>query len=272
MPTLTMGIDLAAQPAKTAVCLLRWDEGGPAVVSLRRGRAEDGAALDDEWLVAAATDQSDRHGGEISKVGIDDPFGWPLDFLDAMEAYRHGPQWPSAPGEPRARFRYRATDRFVREQADKVPLSVSTDLIAIPAMRCATLLTEIGRRRGAAAVARDGSGLCCEVYPDPALRHWTRDASPWSQGRSYKGPTNSERRVTLLAALTAALAIDDPGGELEQAAAEDDYLDALLCALVARAVELGQTLPPQTDRQAELALVEGWIHLPCEPLGRLATG
>jgi hypothetical protein len=40
---------------------------------------------------------------------------------------------------------------------------------------------------------------------------------------------------------------------------EDDYLDALLCALVARAVELGLTHAP-TPAQEELARIEGWIH------------
>jgi hypothetical protein len=50
---------------------------------------------------------------------------------------------------------------------------------------------------------------------------------------------------------------------------EDDYLDALLCALVGRAVELGLTHPPDAE-QLRLALVEGWIHVPSSPLAALA--
>ncbi len=53
---------------------------------------------------------------------------------------------------------------------------MSADKIALPAMRCANLLTDIAEHVGDHAVARDGSGLCCEVYPDPARRHWTDHA------------------------------------------------------------------------------------------------
>jgi hypothetical protein len=41
----------------------------------------------------------------------------------------------------------------------------------------------------------------------------------------------------------------------------DDRLDAVVCALVARAAERGKTVPP-TDEQSRLARIEGWIHLP----------
>ena len=42
--------------------------------------------------------------------------------------------------------------------------------------------------------------------------------------------------------------------------------DALVCALMARAVHGGQTLVPETDEQQGLAEVEGWIHLPAHAL------
>jgi hypothetical protein len=50
------------------------------------------------------------------------------------------------------------------------------------------------------------------------------------------------------------------------------YLDALACALVARAVELGQTHLPEPGTEAERAATEGWIHLPTSPLQALAGG
>ncbi len=39
----------------------------------------------------------------------------------------------------------------------------------------------------------------------------------------------------------------------------DDALDAVICALVARAVTLGQTREPPPESRAD---AEGWIHLP----------
>lgn len=149
-------------------------------------------------------------------------------------------------------------------------MSVTSDRIAIPAMRCAGLLTAIAGHVGADRVRRDGSGLCCEVYPDPALREWVA-GTPAALGRaSYKGKENSARRLKLLGALLKQLPLDDPDGQLDQIAGEDDYLDALVCALVARAAERKRTYRPESALEVERAAVEGWIHLPRDPLGSLA--
>ena len=54
----------------------------------------------------------------------------------------------------------------------------------------------------------------------------------------------------------------------------DDVLDALVCALLARAVQQeGGTLWPAPGEQTDLARTEGWIHLPMDArLGRLLQG
>jgi hypothetical protein len=270
--TVTMGVDLAAQPAKTAVCLLAWPpKGGPKLLLLGRGKTEDGTRFTDEWISTTACGLRPEHSGEITKVGIDDPFGWPIPFLDALAAHRDGPTWPLQPGDSTVTLRYRETDRVVQSvtPSGRWPLSVSSDLLAVPAMRCATILADIAAKRDAEAVARDGAGLCCEVYPDPALRIWTADSKSSIGKDSYKGPDNSGIRVLLLEAILAELSILDPGGRLAMIEREDDYLDALICALVARAAELGLTQLPD-DNQWDIAQIEGWIHLPKPPLSRLA--
>jgi hypothetical protein len=269
MATLTMGVDLAAQPANTAVCLLRWGDGLPRVVMLARGRDSESTPLDDKWISTRAAGLR-KDFGEITKVGIDDPFGWPVPFLDAMAAYRGGPNWPWPIDHPTGEIRLRETDRVVRRRSGRRPLSVTSDRIAIPAMRCAGLLTAIARQIGAEQVRRDGSGLCCEVYPDPALRGWVAGTSAALARASYKGKDNSTRRMELLGALLEQLPLDDPDGRLEQIAGEDDYLDALTSALVARAAERGRTYRPESSLEVERAEVEGWIHLPQDPLGSLA--
>lgn len=268
-----MGIDLASQPAKTAICILRWGEGPPAVVALCRGRSDDGTPLHTKWLSTTAYGIRGDYGAPIAKVGIDAPFGWPEPFLDAVAAYRGGPSWPTGLDSALDACRLRETDRAVHRLSGKRPLSVSADKIAGPAMRCATLLTDIANHIGDRAVARDGSGLCCEVYPDPALRHWTA-GMPRALGarESYKGSDAANRRRDLLAIVNSKLAFADSFGLLDRIVREDDYLDALVCALVARAVELSQTHAPKDGDERSLAEVEGWIHLPREPLEGLGTG
>jgi hypothetical protein len=271
LTTVTLGIDLAARAENTAACSIGWGGTRPEVVLLVKGRDREGAPLDDKWIsTRSAGLRDDELGGRLTKVGIDDPFGWPVPFLDAMEAYRSGPSWPYPIESGTNPLRLRETDRVVQSRTHRWPLSVTSDRIAIPAMRCAGLLTAIASHLGPAAVHRDGSGRCCEVYPDPALRGWIA-ATPAALGRaSYKRKENSATRMRLLEALLLQLPLDDPDGQLDQIAAEDDYLDALLCALIARAAELGQTRLPEPGRQAELAAVEGWIHLPDRPLADLA--
>lgn len=271
MATLTMGIDLAAQPENTAACILRWEGSAPALVSLVRGIADDQTALHTKWLSTTAYGIRGDFGGPITKVGIDAPFGWPEPFLDAVAEYRDGPRWPTGLDNPLDRCRLRETDRAVHRRTGKWPLSVSAERIAMPAMRCAALLTDIAEHITEAAVSRDGSGLCCEVYPDPALRHWVQgtDGDP---GGSYKGPKNAARRLRALEALLDQLPISNPERLLSQVGADDDYLDALICALVARAVEVGRTVKPETPAERAAVGVEGWIHVPVGGLTDLRLG
>jgi hypothetical protein len=271
MTTVTLGIDLAAQTKNTAACSISWGEGNPELLLLARGTDREGATLDDKWIsTRAAGLRDDDLGGRVTKVGIDAPFGWPVPFLDAMEALRSGSGWPYPMNAGTDQLRLRETDRVVHARKNRWPLSVTSDRIAIPAMRCAGLLTAIGDRLGPAEIRRDGSGRCCEVYPDPALRGWVAATAAALGRASYKGQKNSTTRPRLLETLLQQLPLDDPDGLLDQVVGEDDYLDALLCALIARAVELGQTRLPEPGRQAELAAVEGWIHLPDRPLVDLA--
>ncbi len=104
-------------------------------------------------------------------------------------------------------------------------------------MRCAELLVELA---GEGDLDRTGGGLVVEVYPAAALRQWGFDP------RGYKATSQwlelpQEQRVLL--------------------AASDHLFDALVSALVGRAVELGRTLPVPDEHRA-LAASEGWIHLP----------
>jgi len=264
--TATLGIDLASKASRTGVAVIGWDTSPPTLLALSVGTAADGTVLHDKWLYTTAVGL--RSWPEITKVGIDAPFGWPAPFVQALAGYATAPNWPSGMDNSRAQFERRLTDNVVRERTGVTPLAVSVDKIGYCAMRCAVVLTEIADREGPEAVARDGSGLACEVYPDPALRFWTRDAETTAGPReSYKGKAKIAHRDRLLARLLEQLPLQDPHGLLDVARQSplDDYLDALVCALVARACELELTSRPAPE-QRELALQEGWIHLPDEPL------
>jgi Protein of unknown function (DUF429) len=162
----------------------------------------------------------------------------------------------------------------VRDRAHKLPLSVSTDRIAYCAMRCAVILGDLAQHLEPAQVARDGSGLVVEAYPDAALRCWL--PAVWSKTRedTYKGagePAHARREqlvAALLAELGSAFAITPE--QREACIASDDCLDALVCALLARAACRGHTIAADNSEKRRLARTEGWIHLPrAESLDRL---
>jgi predicted nuclease with RNAse H fold len=245
----TLGIDLAAQPSNTSSCQIDWGTKPAAVSELRSG-------LDDETLL-----------DEISaadKVAIDAPFGWPDGFVDAVTAHREHRGWPGSSEDQdvyRFHLSFRATDRRLIEGGARRPLSVSTDLIGVVAMRCAYLLDRLAAR--GEPVDRAGSGKVVEAYPAPSLTSWGISAV------GYKSRVGASRLPELLARVEAQLTLDISPMHREAATTDHNCFDALIACLVARAAGIGLTQPPQPGEEADRATREGWIHLPTNPLGDL---
>jgi hypothetical protein len=241
---VTVGIDLASQPKGTAVCRIQWRLGIAEVLSIQTG------AGDDDLLQAI-------EGAD--KVGIDVPFGWPIEFVRAVEGHTNAGRWPPEapnPGKSPKLLQYRETDRFVHRTTGRWPLSVSADRIAIPAMRAAALFARIAS--GGQPVARDGSGKIAEVYPAAALRVW--GLRP--EAIRYKGPAGDSGRQEILAGLRRDaqwLFLD--ADATRQCAAGDDALDALIGSLTARATAMDLCEPVPPDLRAAVAC-EGWIAVP----------
>lgn len=215
----TLGVDLSAQPRHTAACVVDWVEGSIALHE----------RVDDDALVELA--------GDADVVGIDAPFGYPTAFVDAVAAFARGGEWPD--GDIRE-LRFRATDRFVHEQTGRWPLSVSSDLIALPAWRCLRLRSRLNGRR------------VVEVYPGAALSMWRLER------RGYK--QSGDARAVLVRELErrAGLPLD---AIRPRCVDSDDPVDAFVAALVARAAAHGMTIPPPPELAARAAR-EGWIELP----------
>jgi predicted nuclease with RNAse H fold len=238
-----LGIDLASQPAGTAACRLAVEGGRAVVEDLRAGLDDD--ALDDLRADARV-------------VGIDSPFGWPRPFTAAVSAWAAGEGWP---GDETVALRFRATDAAVHERTGLWPLSVSTDRIGVCAFRCARLLARWG------VVDRAGGAGVAEVYPAAALRCWGLAA----RGYKAREPAAHEARAAIVAGLRARCGwLELSDADVAACVAVDDVLDALVCALLARAVHAGATAQPPAAL-SEVAREEGWIHLPTDEIDALLT-
>jgi predicted RNase H-like nuclease len=252
---LTLGVDLAAQDRNTAICLVRWNANGARVLEARRDVSDD--------CILDLAEKAAR-GGRDHAVGVDAPFGWPRAFERAVAAWAGGGAWPepretdAVARRERARtLRLRFTDRWIAERLRRDPLSVSTDKIAICAMRAAALLSAAAERDGGAPLDRV-AGPWFEVYPAAARRQWKLPTVNDKADRTLR-----EARLAAIEALVGAAgtSLVFSGQTRERCVESDDVLDALLCAFVARAARLARTHRPPADPDGTIAR-EGWIQLP----------
>src|SRR5579863_8049187 len=126
-----IGVDLSAEPVRTAVAVLEWGDGKAVVEDLRIG-------ADDEAVLAALV--------TADKAGIDAPFGWPDAFTAFLTAHQAGnvPVPGGLTGQQwRRQLAWRHTDETVRAVTGIIPLSVAADRIGHAAMRCAGLLARL---------------------------------------------------------------------------------------------------------------------------------
>jgi predicted nuclease with RNAse H fold len=240
-PVLTVGVDLAAEPARTAVAWIDWSPGQAFIRRLEIG-------ADDDLVVAALL--------EAEKAGIDCPFGWPDPFVDFVRAHQSGdladPE-TFAGTDGRRQLAYRATDLHVRDRTGLLPLSVAADRIGHTAMRCAGLLARLGRE--GRPVDRRGSGVVVEVYPAASLKYW---GLPY---RRYKRPENVHGLGEVVDALQTATPWLRLGHHEQTCRRSDDAFDAVIAGLTARAASLG-LVEPSPSEQCALVRTEGWIALP----------
>jgi hypothetical protein len=266
----TVGVDLAKADTTTAVCTIDWTPYG-AVVSAPVLPASNAVVL------AAA------NAPGVVAVALDAPFGWPTAMVAAVSSWRPGGRWADPKDQA---FRLRRTDDVTATCTSKavetarksgasglhaaVPLSVSADKIAMAAWRCCKLLdqlahdphnpVEVVTDAMGQAFAVDGRNRVVEAYPAAALAMW---GIPREGYKKADEVAKGVRQVMLGAILRGVGDgwLHGAPGVLELYTATDHALDALVCALVARAAMLGLVdAVPTDDREA--ARAEGWIALP----------
>lgn len=221
---------MASQPKNTALCAIVWRVYGAEV---------------DPPTAPCTDSQIDDAIASADIVGIDAPFGWPMAFAAAVTTWADS-VWNNA---VRDKMCFRVTDEHVRASAKKVPLSVSSDKIALPAMRTMALLH---RHRVA---DKSGDGRFYEVYPAATLKRWGLPHQGYKAGPRDQMYTLRLHILNKLRAEAPSLKVPD------DYAVSDHAFDALIAALSARAAALGNTeqAPPI---QAKEAAREGWIHIP----------
>jgi len=242
---LTVGVDLAAEPAGTAIAYLEWSPGRASLRDLVIGAT-------DKMIVEAV--------GQADKAGIDCPLGWPVPFVEFVTAHQNGTVSvpPDLAGRDwRRALAYRLTDLAVHQTTGQRPLSVAADRIGHTAMRAAGLLARLATKGH--PVDRTGTGVVVEVYPAASLRCWQLP----HQG--YKNPKHIAVLGELVNRLSKAAPWLDLAAGQTHCRSSDHALDAIIAALTARAAAQGLVTAPAGD-QLQTARREGWIAIPTSPI------
>ena len=243
-----LGIDWATDPKNRAACWLRRQNAARWIVE----ELHDGVS-DDEVVSLITSAQS--------VVGVDIPFGWPREFaaLVAVWTPHDGGEVPEA--DP---YRFRLTDRVVRDEGAKQPLSVSSDLISLATRVWCTFVRNNGWHDwiDTTGEADDAARKrLIETYPAASLCAFLGEYPT-----GYK--KSKERRAEIAATLfemfplqiedeTALQGRNDKNG--------DHILDAFLCALTA-GIAAGWSkewdVRKPTKQERDLARHEGWMFFP----------
>lgn len=247
MSELSWGLDVSTSKAKTAAVAIDWGTAHRArVVEVRHPLpATDIAPLIAEY--------------KASSWAVDVPFGWPDRFVHLMATRHDGvlpvEHRPAAADWEEWRTRcvaQRRTDRFLTDdpRIKTRPLPASFQLLGATAAMWVLVEAELD----SLGVPIDRAGLdgkVCETYPAAAL-------AAWGFGKKKQTWAELQRNFPFL----------DADEQLLSKLSSDDVCDGIVCALVARARDLGLTIGP-TDDDLVAAQREGWIHVTCEPPDRL---
>lgn len=227
---ITLGIDLASQAERTVACVIVWGKD---------------RAVARPPVLKCNDDTLDALIAEANAIGVDAPLGWPQTFVDAVA------NWTSTKwnGEIRDSLRFRETDRVVCRDCKLNPLSVSSDLIALPAMRAMALLKRHHVND------RSGDGRFFEVYPAASLRAWNFNHHGYKD--AVKDSCRAARREILAGLQSKMPWLEVPDGY----DATSDTLDALVASLTTWTAAQGLTRRPDQN-QIAIAKCEGWIHIP----------
>jgi hypothetical protein len=248
----TVGVDLSVSPRRTAVVVVEWGE-----MSATVGCAAVGVRDDDVVDAVAGA----------KWVGISAPFGWPRAMASALHSYGVTGEFPKFGKEA---FRYRRTDLFVHEcLASQVgrkvwPLSVSSDGIAMRAWRLALLRERLAERTGV-RFDRSGADGIVEVFPGAALLLWGFERGVYRRG---DGVVDEDGVIGAREGFLGSLEAVAPwlrwvDGARELCLENEDVVDGLICAFVARAAALGRVFGVDAAAGSD-AQCEGWVHLPAK--------
>lgn len=235
------GLDMASSPKNRGICVIEALVRPPCNVIHCGALVLGSGATDEDVLSLFST---------VDVVGVDIPLAWPLAFLSLL----CGGAEPSLPLADRQlpsleSLRFRIADLYVKTITGRYPLSVSSDLVAVPALKMRLLLWRMEPEARKKAL---------EVYPAASLARWGLP------NRGYKGSRGASVREEIAGAIVSATGHKLTLTTEQEASLVRDHnvLDSFVCALTALAQIYGLCDAPNEAGFHSVPPEEGWIWVP----------
>jgi hypothetical protein len=243
------GLDMASSPKNRGICVIEALVRPPCNV-IRCGTVVLGSGASDEDVLSLFS--------TVDAVGVDIPLAWPLAFSNLLS----GGAEPSLPLADRQlpsleSLRFRTVDLYVKTITGRYPLSVSSDLVAVPALKMRLLLWRMEPEARKKAL---------EVYPAASLARWGLP------NRGYKGSRGASVRQEIAGAIVSAIGqkLTLTPKQKESLVRDHNVLDSFVCALTALAQIYGLCDAPDEAGFNSVPPEEGWIWVPAsDSLSRL---
>lgn len=232
------GIDLSTDPRSIGIASLDWVRGLPAEADWHR-------VTDRGFLADFIRDILDD---PAAVVAVDVPFGWPVTFSAFLASHSAGPTSASAdPGVSERAWELlekRVTDRWVRDELGIGGFNVSFDKLGATAAYWAQIEHELCDQ--GIKIDRTGrEGRIIETWPRAA----------WLQLELQGNPATFAAE-SFAATLKDAVSFNNETWASLGKGRRPHVQDAIVCALVARARFLDQTVGPPPE-SVEIAKREG---------------
>lgn len=205
-------------------------------------------------------------------VAVDIPFGWPRKFSEFVATW--SPTAATAAPPASDDFRLRQTDRVVKTEVPKEPLSVSADRIAMGARSWTALISksDLAAQVDVEGKPKERIPTLIEVYPGATAIALGRDRQRLADEESYKSDPATRRALVKHVASAIGVSLGRFEDEIVSQGKDSDETDAFLAAVTGRIYAASQvgSLPklpwtvrcPRTADEMEAARVEGWIFFP----------
>lgn len=249
------GIDWSTDKNKTALVTIKHDIDGLQVLETR-------SPLTGHEVCKICKSE------HLDAIAVDTPFGWPEKFTRFINDWSPGGSHLQFHIPDSLDFRLRITDQVVKDELDKMPLSVSADKIGSAAHAWVDVVSRGGFKGQFELGIKEPLEYpsIIEVYPAATRKALTLEYGHGRFDQNLKDEKAREKIITNLAYYFAIEISDEMKKAIISTGKKDHCVDALVaaitCLMYKGLIKNWEVRYPKSQIELQGAEHEGWIFFP----------